>query len=124
MPRDLSSLKEDALSGMHPLNRAGEEPSEKKDDQPSGIAAGNAPIDAEDEENLINAIADSHGPSKRDELHPYTQTLTLNDVESCTLLEEAAFPPHERATREKVSFFHANALPLSCDQRRPHVTCW
>lgn len=36
-------------------------------------------------------------------LHPYTQQLTLADVESCYILEEATFPPQERCTREKVS---------------------
>jgi hypothetical protein len=51
--------------------------------------------------------------SKRDDLHPYTQTLTLNDVESCVILEEAAFPPQERATREKVS--QPISFPLNHD---------
>jgi len=41
--------------------------------------------------------------SKRDDLHPYTQTLTLNDVDSCVVLEDLAFPPNERASRAKVS---------------------
>ena len=35
-------------------------------------------------------------------LHPYVQTLTVADVESCVALENAAFPEHERCSREKV----------------------
>jgi len=36
-------------------------------------------------------------------LHPYTRPLTVNDVDSCVALENAAFKnPAERASREKV----------------------
>jgi hypothetical protein len=37
-------------------------------------------------------------------LHPYTRPLTISDLESCVVLENAAFTnPEERATREKAS---------------------
>lgn len=37
-------------------------------------------------------------------LHPYTRPLTINDVDSCVALENAAFTNEdERCTREKVS---------------------
>lgn len=39
---------------------------------------------------------------RMNDLHPYVQALTAADVVSCTMLEEAAFPPAERASREKV----------------------
>lgn len=39
---------------------------------------------------------------KRNDLHPYVTTLSLDDVESCVKLEEATFPEHERCSREKV----------------------
>jgi len=42
--------------------------------------------------------------SKRDDLHPYTQSLSINDIDSCTKLEEETFPPNERATREKFEY--------------------
>ena len=42
---------------------------------------------------------------KRDELHPYIQTLKLSDLESCTLLERETFAENERASREKASAF-------------------
>lgn len=45
--------------------------------------------------------------SKRDKVHPYTQSLTLADIESCILLENATFPENERCTREKVSLGRA-----------------
>ena len=49
------------------------------------------------------ATKDSETASKRNEVHPYTQTLTLRDVDSCVILEDLAFPPNERASRAKVS---------------------
>jgi hypothetical protein len=55
------------------------------------------------------ATKDSETASKRNEVHPYTQTLTLRDVDSCVILEDLAFPPNERASRAKVS--------LSCSSR-------
>lgn len=116
MPRDLQSLaKEQAMSDMSPLDRAQQDDSntnevqthqdelqqqeDKKEAQPEGTMFA----------NLANSTSRDDSNPQRDDLHPYTQTLTLSDVDSCTVLEEAAFPPNERATREKVS--------LSC---RPH----
>jgi hypothetical protein len=60
---------------------------------------------------------------KRDELHPYCQTLKPSDVESCTRLEEEAFPPHERATREKVSLCHLLQLYFASRKRIHWATC-
>lgn len=37
-----------------------------------------------------------------DELHPYVQTLTIADLQSCVSLENVAFPEHERCSPEKV----------------------
>lgn len=87
MPRDLSALTEDAINKMSPLDRS---------DKPTGDLP-DKPVQG----TMFGAQAQKN--SKRDNVHPYTQTLTLNDVESCVVLEEAAFPPQERATREKVS---------------------
>jgi hypothetical protein len=39
---------------------------------------------------------------KWDSLHPENQALSVKNVEQCTALEEEAFPPEERASREKV----------------------
>lgn len=36
-------------------------------------------------------------------LHPYVQTLSLSDLESCVALENAVFPEEERCSREKVA---------------------
>ena len=44
-----------------------------------------------------------------DNLHPYVQTLSISDLESCVALENASFPEHERCSREKVV-----ALPKFC----------
>lgn len=42
------------------------------------------------------------GLEDKGNLHPYVQTLTVADVESCVALENAAFPEHERCSRDKV----------------------
>lgn len=89
MPRDLTELaKNDAISNMSPLDRTSKPDTDSQPDKPR-------------QGTMFAEQAQKN--SKRDDLHPYTQTLTLNDVESCVILEEAAFPPQERATREKVS---------------------
>ena len=75
------------LEGMPPLDRFGGEP-------PSEIETDSGPGD--------RIYQDLRQNTKRDQLHPYIQTLTITDVESCVKLEEAAFPPNERCTREKV----------------------
>lgn len=38
----------------------------------------------------------------KDHLHPFVQTLSKDDVESCVALENASFPENERCSREKV----------------------
>ncbi len=55
----------------------------------------------EGEQTLEDILAQRD--EKRDGIHPYTQTLTEKDIESCILLENETFPPQERCTREKVS---------------------
>ncbi|THX71532.1 acyl-CoA N-acyltransferase [Aureobasidium pullulans] len=38
------------------------------------------------------------------EIKPYVQTLTTSDIDSAVKLEDATFPPEERATREKFEY--------------------
>lgn len=40
--------------------------------------------------------------NKYDDLHPYTQILSLSNLEACVALEYGAFPEHERCSRDKV----------------------
>lgn len=94
-------MKEDTLQGMPALTKELAKSPEEMDQGAQGVFNREPPMDAEDEESMINAL--SQQTEKRDELHPYTQTLTLSDVESCVRLEDETFPPHERCTREKVS---------------------
>ena len=53
---------------------------------------------------------------ERNELHPYVQSLSLSDLESCLALENAIFPPQERCSREKVGYAFAvhTILSLPC----------
>ncbi len=37
----------------------------------------------------------------RSKLHPYVKSLTISDLDSCLALEATAFPPDQRASREK-----------------------
>jgi hypothetical protein len=41
-------------------------------------------------------------PNKYDDLHPYTQILSLSNLEACVALEQGTFPEHERCSRDKV----------------------
>ena len=41
---------------------------------------------------------------ERNDLHPYVQTLSISNLESCLALENAIFPPQERCSREKVRY--------------------
>lgn len=61
------------------------------------------PID-KDAQSLTPAQLRNKGAniSARNDLHPYVQTLSLADVDSCVALENAAFPEKERCSREKV----------------------
>lgn len=43
------------------------------------------------------------GKAKENKLHPYVQTLSISNLESCVALENAVFPEHERCSREKVA---------------------
>jgi hypothetical protein len=49
-------------------------------------------------------------PNKYDDLHPYTQILSLSNLEACVALESGAFPEHERCSRDKVCLY-SFALP-------------
>ena len=97
MPRDLSEYsKKPPADSMPELTKSPEETEERA---PGGI---------EYEQSMIDDMSQRN--EKRDELHPYTQTLKLSDIDACVRLEEETFPPQERCTREKVSAFR-----LSCD---------
>lgn len=43
--------------------------------------------------------------AEKDNLHPYVQTLSLSNLESCVALENAVFPDQERCSREKVDMY-------------------
>lgn len=90
MPRELKPIADESVAPT--LTKS---PEALDDEMPEG-------------EMTIEDILAQQNP-KRDELHPYTQTLKLSDIESCILIENETFPPQERCTREKV-----RALESSC----------
>ncbi|WPG99395.1 Hypothetical protein R9X50_00220900 [Acrodontium crateriforme] len=98
MPRDLHTLAKDDLSDMPTITRS---PDVFGDETASTM------LDATDNNARYFANLSqepSRDTSKRDQLHPYTQTLTVSDVDSCTRLEEEAFDPQERCSREKFHY--------------------
>lgn len=109
MPRDLAAMsKEATMDSMPSLNRENAPnslPPEITTSPEAQYDDDDLEGDGETGDSLLGRIGAQLNP-KRDELHPYTQTLTLNDVESCVRLEAATFPEHERCSREKVSLSH------------------
>ena len=64
--------------------------------------------------SFLRRPAMSEKTNQRDELHPYTATLSVSDIDDCVQLEDAVFPENERCSREKV--WHAfTSLLSSCD---------
>ena len=99
MPRPLSFLQPDE---DHPLTLTTSPESQAS--MASSQAGLNEPSIDRDPQSLIPAQLRNKGAniSARNDLHPYVQTLSLADVESCVALENAAFPENERCSREKV----------------------
>ena len=97
MPRDLSK----ELSGGAPQLTRSPGTLDDTDEPPPGPSLNPPP-----QGKFFGAMV--RQARKLDELHPYTQTLTIADLQSCLRIEETAFPPQERATKEKVS------QPLFC----------
>lgn len=118
MPRDLHAIAQEAVQGFPELTKS-PEAVEKEKNPPKMDEDRSSSMDATDEDDAIERYRAAAGStSKRDELHPYTQSLSPKDVESCTRLEAETFPPHERCTREKVSlpclfFLFCSITPLA-----------
>lgn len=102
MPRDLFSVQSDDDS---PLTLTTSPESQASMASSQG-GFNDLPID-KDAQSLTPAPAQLRNKganiSARNDLHPYVQTLSLADVDSCVALENAAFPETERCSREKVS---------------------
>jgi hypothetical protein len=84
MPRQLESTEE-TLQGLAPLQP-----------QSNPKAGGRAVSRGEKKKREMRRDA------KLKQLKPYTLSLTPEDVAQCEILENAAFPPHERCSRGKV----------------------
>jgi len=130
MPRDLESER-DTLNGMPPLSSAprrrsepfsGESPTAPVD-IPNGVNANHTPpsIYSNPDYNYDKDREISDSPEDfllrncrrdfaRDQMHPFSSTLTIDDIEDCIALENAAFPEDLRASRAKVSL--ATNFPL------------
>lgn len=96
MPRDLElEEQEQDLESMPTLER--EPPNSAPRDDEQGFAEAN-------DEATDKIQRDMQRESGLLELKPIRQLLTLDDLESCVILENAAFEhPEHRCSREKVS---------------------
>lgn len=91
MPRDLSAMANDStLQDMSALSQVAD-----------GTYSYEERMSEQDEDKMIAAL--SERSNQLSDLHVYTQTLSPSNIESCVVLENAAFPPEERASRQKVS---------------------
>ena len=63
-----------------------------------------------------------HESMPRDSLHPFTQVLSAASVEDCVQIENACFPEHERATREKVRHIPDPTLEVFSTKHCIHQT--
>ena len=90
MPRDLHAIaKEEGLQGMPRLTKSPEEvegtPEQPTSAQKPSVEPDHPTGGAMD---AVNDQGNFQTPalSKRDDLHPYTQSLSINDIDSCTCL--------------------------------------
>lgn len=59
--------------------------------------------------------------NEKNNLHPYVQTLSISNLESCVALENAIFPEPERCSREKVRIFRQSFI--SCYSLVQDINC-
>ncbi|KAL9003121.1 MAG: hypothetical protein Q9188_003985 [Gyalolechia gomerana] len=100
MPRDLfgRNAKDEATLTASPESqtRTGDSVAQDQD------GSNEFTIHCEDELPSFGASKNARGGNNDlSDLHPYVQTLSLSDLESCVALENATFPEHERCSREK-----------------------
>lgn len=101
MPRDLFAERDHAVQEMPMLEKTEKStalPPQLHQSSPVDFAA---PTHRRGSKDKIERDMDKQDAWA--EIKPYTKSLTPSDVESCVKLEDATFPPQERATREKVS---------------------
>jgi len=108
MPRDLQAGSSPALRALTEEPPLQGNRQVKEDGHPGNTSRKDDSEDQRDglPENLRKA-------ELRNDLHPYVRPLTLADLESCVKLEEAAFPEHERTSREKIIYRFTKCGELS-----------
>ena len=104
MPRDLEALAKESKAQQQDDRLLTKSPEEVEGDQdrfqPARANINNNNVMSNQGKTFAQMRG---GMSKRDQLHPYTNALSPKDAESCTSLEEQAFPANERCSKEKVS---------------------
>lgn len=103
MPRDLFAERSGApkLNDMPLLERSEKSSAQGPAESSDSASSDPSPVAKHGSKDKIERDMD-----KQDawvEIKPYTKSLTPSDVDACVKLEDATFPPQERATKEKVS---------------------
>lgn len=114
MPRDLESeratlenlppLSTAPRIGSPPISAAPSDPIDIPQPPPTSLNLADGQMEGDPGDKIM---LDLQREDSRSQLHPYAQTLTVSDVDSCTRLEAAAFAEGLRCTREKVGPPHS-----------------
>lgn len=102
MPQEPSATPENDRNHLSfPLSRS---PDSDEENTPVRQSPPNRPVIRRESLPLFS-LRNRDGANYKDvsDLHPYVQTLTIADLESCIELENTAFSPEERCSPEKVS---------------------
>lgn len=118
MPRDLLAERDGIIDQMLQLEKAdkstfGQRPSDRPAPSSSSSTTRGSKDKIERDMDKQDAWA---------EIKPYTKSLTPSDVDACVKLEDATFPPQERATKEKVSSY-CETLPCSTFAFTAAIAC-
>lgn len=109
MPRDLVAEKESILRDMPALQHADKTNAQQQPPNPSSASPSvslppNSSSSAAHHDTRDKISRDMDKQDAWSALNPYTKSLTPSDVDSCVALENVAFAPQERATKEKVRY--------------------
>lgn len=104
MPRDLFPERDGALDSLPKLEKTAKSsaPGPGHDMNSSASVSASASAAKSNHGSKDKIERDMDKQDNWSEIKPYTKSLTRSDVDACTELENATFPPQERATKEKV----------------------
>ncbi|KAI9726608.1 MAG: hypothetical protein M1828_000975 [Chrysothrix sp. TS-e1954] len=107
--RSVESGKLPDPSSLSPADPGGLLPSAAPTSMPAPTSSSDSKLDTMD----IDFTPPSDDiPNSIKELHPYSQILGINDIDSCVRLETTCFPPHQACSRDKFEYRLARCSEL------------